>query len=68
VFQESCRRCHTLDGKDSNTSGGDLALSRLRVPALRSFIRVMPAHLTPAEIAAVADYIHAAERTKAPSP
>jgi mono/diheme cytochrome c family protein len=59
VFVGACARCHTLTGHDSAAPGGDLATVRLSTPAIESFVHVMPVHLTGAEIAAVAAYVHA---------
>jgi mono/diheme cytochrome c family protein len=61
VFAAACFGCHTLTGHDTPTAGGDLAIARLSVRDLESFVRVMPVRLTRADVAAVAAYVHAAE-------
>lgn len=61
VFRGSCSQCHTLIGRDTQVPGGDLAMTVLGVPDIESFVRVMPVHLTKAEIEAVAAYVHAVE-------
>jgi mono/diheme cytochrome c family protein len=60
VFVRSCTGCHTLTGRDTDAAGGDLAIARLPLADLRSFIRVMPVHLSRAELNAVAAYVDAA--------
>ena len=60
TFASDCSRCHTLTGRDSRASGGDLAIARLSVPDIASFVRVMPVKLSSAEVEAVAVYVHAA--------
>jgi mono/diheme cytochrome c family protein len=58
VFREACSSCHTLTGRNTSVSGGDLAMAKLSVADIESFVRVMPVRLTPAEIAAVSAYVH----------
>ena len=60
VFAAACAGCHTLTGRDSRAPGGDLAIARLSAADIASFVRVMPVHLTPADVQAVAAYVHAA--------
>jgi len=60
VFTAACASCHTLTGHDSRTPGGDLAIARLSAADVASFVRVMPVHLSPADVTAVSDYVHAA--------
>jgi len=64
VFSASCAACHTLTGRDSRARGGDLAIAKLSAADIASFVRVMPVHLSPAEVDAVAAYVHAAARTR----
>lgn len=59
MFARSCSGCHTLTGRDSNAAGGDLAVARMPVTDLRSFIHVMPVHLSSTELNAVAAYVDA---------
>lgn len=68
VFEESCTGCHTLTGRDSKAAGGDLAIARLPPADLLSFIRVMPVHLSHAEMDAVAAYVHAVAAGTAAGP
>ena len=68
VYEESCAGCHTLTGRDSNAAGGDLAIARLPPADIRSFVRVMPVHLSHAEVDAVAAYVHAAAAGTAAGP
>jgi mono/diheme cytochrome c family protein len=58
IFAAACSACHTLTGRDSPAVGGDLAIDGLSVRAVASFVRVMPVHLSAAEIGAVANYVH----------
>jgi mono/diheme cytochrome c family protein len=65
VFARSCSGCHSLTGHDTSRAGGDLAVVRLRNTDIVSFVRVMPVHLAPADVGAVAAYVHAvAERRR----
>jgi len=61
VFTSSCAGCHTLAGRESGASGGDLALAHLSVADLASFARIMPtpSRLSQAEALAVAEYVRA---------
>lgn len=61
LFARACAGCHTLQGRESGSPGGDLAIPRMSVSSLESFARVMPVRppLSQLELAAVADYIHA---------
>jgi mono/diheme cytochrome c family protein len=61
VFAAACAGCHTLTGHDMQVPGGDLAIARLSVRDLESFVLVMPVRLTRTDVAAVAAYVHAAE-------
>jgi mono/diheme cytochrome c family protein len=58
VFAAACAGCHTLTGRDSNAPGGDLAIAKLGARDIASFVRVMPVHLSPADVEAVATYVH----------
>ena len=58
VFVAACSSCHTLTGHDSRAPGGDLAIGRFTVPEIESFVRIMPVHISPAEVQAVAIYVH----------
>ena len=60
IFTRSCAACHTLTGHESGAPGGDLAGTNLSVHDLASFARVMPVRppLTPAQVDAVARYVH----------
>jgi mono/diheme cytochrome c family protein len=60
VFVAACSGCHTLTGRDSRAPGGDLAIATLSAADIASFVRVMPVHLSPTEVDAVATYVHAA--------
>lgn len=68
MFVRSCTGCHTLTGRDTDVSGGDLAIARLPLPDLRSFIQVMPVHLSRAELKAVAAYVYAVASGAAKGP
>jgi mono/diheme cytochrome c family protein len=61
IFAASCSGCHTLAGRESGASGGDLVTAHLSVAALVSFTRAMPARrpLTRAEVLEVAEFVHA---------
>ncbi|HEY2072445.1 MAG TPA: hypothetical protein VGG88_02595 [Gaiellaceae bacterium] len=58
MFANACSDCHTLTGRDTSVAGGDLAMEVLSVADIESFVKVMPVHLTPANAAAVAAYVH----------
>jgi mono/diheme cytochrome c family protein len=58
TFDAACSACHTLTGHDTATVGGDLAIADLSTRVIASFIRVMPVHLSSAEIGDVARYVH----------
>jgi mono/diheme cytochrome c family protein len=58
TFAAACSACHTLTGHDTATAGGDLAIADLSTRVIASFIRVMPVHLSSAEIDDVARYVH----------
>lgn len=60
VFTAVCAGCHTLTGRDSRAPGGDLAIAKLSAADIASFVRVMPVHLSPAQVHAVAAYVHTA--------
>ena len=60
VFAAACASCHTLTGRDSRTPGGDLAIAELSARDIASFVHVMPVRLSPADVDAVAAYVHAA--------
>jgi mono/diheme cytochrome c family protein len=68
VFVRSCTGCHTLTGRDTDVPGGDLAIARLPPADLRSFIRVMPVHLSRAELDAVVVYVAAVASGRAAGP
>lgn len=59
VFERDCSSCHTVTGHETTVDGGDLAISRLSVANLVSFVRVMPLRhsLTRADAVAVARYV-----------
>lgn len=59
MFVAACSSCHTLTGHDSRAPGGDLAIGRFTVPDIESFVRIMPVHVSPANVHAVAVYVHA---------
>ena len=60
IFVRDCSTCHTVDGREHGTVGGDLVVAHLPVRALASFARVMPVQprLDEREANAVARYIH----------
>jgi len=60
VFTAACASCHTLTGHDSRARGGDLAIATLSASDIASFVRVMPVHLSRADVTAVSAYVHAA--------
>jgi mono/diheme cytochrome c family protein len=62
VFAAACAGCHTLTGHDTHVPGGDLAIARLSVDDIASFVRVMPVHLSTADVEAVAAYVHEAAK------
>ena len=61
IFMEQCGKCHSLTGHDTRADGGDLALPRLSVADIASFVRVMPLRrpLSRDDELAVARYVHA---------
>jgi mono/diheme cytochrome c family protein len=61
IFADSCSGCHTLAGRESGASGGDLVKAHLSVAALVSFTEVMPARrpLSQTEVMEVAEFVHA---------
>jgi mono/diheme cytochrome c family protein len=63
VFVAACGGCHTLTGRDSRAPGGDLAIATLSAADIASFVRVMPVHLSRADVRAVSAYVHAATRS-----
>ena len=65
VFQSRCAGCHSADGREHRTDGGDLAAGRLSQRDLVSFTRVMPVRpaLDRADTTAVAAYLYSRERT-----
>ena len=65
VFRHSCSGCHTVSGHNTPAPGGDLAMTKLDIADITSFVRVMPVHLSPDKIRAVAAYVHAVEAKKA---
>lgn len=64
VFASACTRCHTLTGRDTTAPGGDLAIGDLSTRDIASFARVMPVHLSRADVTAVAAYVHSAAAAK----
>lgn len=58
MFARACAGCHTLTGHDTSVPGGDLAMQKLSVADIESFVRVMPVRLTRADADAVAAYVH----------
>ncbi len=66
IFARECSSCHTLTGREHGTVGGDLARTGLSAAAIASFAKVMPVPtpLSRAEASAVAEYVHARERTR----
>jgi len=60
AFVAACAGCHTLTGRDSRAPGGDLAIAKLSAAEIASFVRVMPVHISRADVAAVSAYVHAA--------
>jgi mono/diheme cytochrome c family protein len=66
LFAEDCTKCHSLIGNESlRRAGGDLLGYRLNHRALMQFVSEMPVRrpLTPAQIAAIVEYVSAKERT-----
>jgi mono/diheme cytochrome c family protein len=60
IFARSCSGCHTVTGHDTRAPGGDLAIARLSVGEIESFVRVMPVRLSRGEEAEVAAFVYAA--------
>lgn len=60
IFARSCSGCHTVTGRESATSGGNLLNAHLSIADLASFAKEMPTPrpLSRAEILAVAEYVH----------
>lgn len=60
IFVHDCASCHTIAGRESGASGGDLAGLRFDVADIASFVKVMPtrSHLSNADVLAVARYVH----------
>jgi mono/diheme cytochrome c family protein len=68
VFDQACQTCHSLAGNDSlRRVGGDLLGYRLSRTQVLELVRQMPVRrvLSPAEIAAVSDYVLGRERRAA---
>lgn len=67
LFAGACGGCHTIVGRNTRSSGGDLGGEHLSVPDLESFTRVMPVRppLTSAQVRAVAAYVSERQRTLA---
>jgi mono/diheme cytochrome c family protein len=66
VFAARCSACHSLIGNESlRKQGGDLLGAKLTAPQLISFTRIMPAHLTEAQLLAVVRYILRRQATAA---
>jgi mono/diheme cytochrome c family protein len=64
LFAQDCQVCHSLTGHPSpGQQGGDLLGLRMSRTAMLEFVEEMPVRrpLSPAELAAVADYVRAAE-------
>lgn len=70
IYRRACTDCHTLDGHEHGTDGGDLALGDLDVRDLASFTRAMPVSppLDAADVHAVAEYIHSVAARLSSSP
>ena len=65
LFKSSCSGCHSLTGRESpGKQGGDLAVAPLPRPVALQYAREMPVRhrLTPAQLAAIVDYIAAVQR------
>jgi len=60
VFASACASCHTLTGRDTRARGGDLAIATLSARDIAGFVRIMPVHLSRADVEAVSRYVHAA--------
>ncbi len=68
VFDQECQTCHSLTGNDSlRRVGGDLVGYRLNRTQILELVRQMPVRrmLSPAELAAVSDYVLGRERRAA---
>jgi mono/diheme cytochrome c family protein len=64
LFARNCSGCHSLTGRnDPRRQGGDLLGFRVTRPEMLQFVREMPLRrrLSGSELAAVADYVLAAE-------
>jgi mono/diheme cytochrome c family protein len=64
IFASVCTGCHTLTAAANTKPGGDPAIPGLTIAQLATYVRVMPVHLTPGQIDAVAIYLHATATTK----
>lgn len=65
IFATACAGCHTLTGHDSRAPGGDLAMAMLSARDIAGFVRVMPVHLSRADVDAVAAYVRASAVARA---
>ena len=59
IYVQRCAQCHTLTGRDTGVSGGDLVHPSLDLRMLESFTAAMPVKpkLTQADVAAVSRYV-----------
>jgi hypothetical protein len=58
LFARARAGCHTLTATDNSKPGGDPAIPGLTIAQLATYVRVMPVHLTPSRVDAVATYLH----------
>ena len=72
IYVQRCAQCHTLNGRDSGLSGGDLVYPKLDLKTLESFTAAMPVKpkLTQADVEAVSRYVQdvTARARRQPSP
>lgn len=59
IYVQRCAECHTLNGRDTGASGGDLVHPSLDLKTLESFTAAMPVRpkLTRADVEAVSRYV-----------
>jgi mono/diheme cytochrome c family protein len=70
IYVQRCAQCHTLTGRDTGVSGGDLVHPGLDLKTLESFTAAMPVRpkLSRADVEAVSRYVQqvAAQRRTQP--
>jgi mono/diheme cytochrome c family protein len=70
IYVQRCAKCHTLSGRDTGVSGGDLVHPSLDLKTIESFTAAMPVQpkLSRGDVEAVSRYVQqvAAQRRAHP--